>query len=378
MAFYSEQGTPFAQAVGLVDSTSRKFGSLTAYRDGSLGDDCPPCRCDSGDGSDGSGQREADDRFAMDTPKAWHDGIFRAHEAPPGTLRAFSSGTVGMPSEVIGLGLPLYINGREVKTPITLYHGASGLGALPEPDPTSYNLNMTAIPGGLGDAKLLLVAYVASKAGEAVRNALPSNYYGEGNLVTPWGVNDASAVREILNTIPAPGQLTLTTANTIVAQQLATGNLLYPTPQLLLYLAWALKSSDPAAWDAVRKKFTSPFFTQLIPFWLENFEVLGAAISELNKNPNDAAKAKFVSDLTTKLRPYPESVYMTWADGTITRGSGLINAGAATKDLKPIDPSALVVPDKDKEKPQTNYLLWGGVVAGVAALFYLTTRKPGR
>jgi len=68
---------------------------------------------------------------------SWHDGIFQADsDAGFGNLQASNSGSLGGDSmdglhgnSMDGLGMPLYIDGREVTRPITIHHGpVSGCG----------------------------------------------------------------------------------------------------------------------------------------------------------------------------------------------------------------------------------------------------------
>lgn len=99
MTFFSQQGIPFAQAVGAVESTERLLGSLRAYHDGSLGQECPPCNCAAppppGGGFPG------DNAFALDTPSSWHDGIFRAQRGQRGTLHATNDGVLSSPLQPV-------------------------------------------------------------------------------------------------------------------------------------------------------------------------------------------------------------------------------------------------------------------------------------
>jgi len=371
MAFFSNQGVPFAQAVGSVESTSRPLGPLTAYRDGSLGSDCPPCNCASGGGGgdrDGM-QEEVDSRFAFDTPKAWHDGIFQAHEGVPGMLHAHSSGTVGAPSEA--LGLPLYLNGREVTMPLTIHHGTMGLGA--DTSAEDLTLDVSKAPG-LADLKNLIRFWVASPLGKSVgldASTIPADWVN-----TPWSITDGMLIQTILNrkAVPSPEQLKISSYDTLVAPKLTVGDQFYPLPQLIFYLATSLRGAAPAAWEGYAKSWISPFFKNLIPFWTEAFQQMSKMVS--------AGSTQDAQIMAAGLRVYPESLTITWPDGTVTRGSGVLKQGATTAKEAVIPPS--VVPGTPEAKkaaeaaPTTNYILYGGLAALAVAGLYLTMKGPSR
>lgn len=99
-AYFSPQGQPFPQAVGEADS--RNISGEEA---------CVLC-----DTFKQGGESKPQDMGP--TPKAWHDGIFQADDGGNmGPLQAYHSGS-------LGLGMPLYIDGKLITRPMTIRHGS--------------------------------------------------------------------------------------------------------------------------------------------------------------------------------------------------------------------------------------------------------------
>ena len=368
MAFFSNQGIAFPQAVGTIfgpgkipQGQPRAFhegslgfmprlgglradqeGSLgsmmRAYRNGSLGDtDCPECPpCPGAEDPMSYSSESGSDRFlAKNTPHAYHDGIFMAPEQTDGTLQAEQNGSLSGG----GLGLPLYVNGRLVEDPITIHHGyLSGMGATSafNADTLPLLLEVNSLDA-LTDIRNLLVAYLVSPAGKAAgfdASTIPATY-----MATPsWGPVDMALVGNLVQKLDVP---TLQKSGFFPFANYMAGKSNVPTAPLLYWLGSAVNASNPDGFKAVLSSAKTPFFRATLA------EVVAGMVGVVPPSP-------VVNDIIAAM----SNTQITWPDGTSTIGDKVAPSGTT--------PSSTASAAKS-----TNYLLYGSLlaVAGVATWY---------
>lgn len=377
MAFFSQQGLPFSQAVGFVP----QLGPLRACNDGVLGadcPDCPPCSSSSSENNEtglslSSQDEEAASSFFTDRPRAWHDGIFSSPEGSEGSLHAFHDGSLGggtltaFRNGSLGgsltafhngsLGLPLYVNGRLVTDPITIHHGRlNGLGAA---------LDLSALPLivdfkdplALGDFRTLLKFFLSSPFVGGKGLPTYDAFYPEGAVASPgWSAYDSHAVNTIFNSKVFSG----TGAAFQKFKTFKLGDQNLPTAPFLYWLMASAAESDTNSASNIagmENLSNTPFFKVTLPNFMR-----GAVEAETMQSPAKDSRREELLNIIANTE-------INWPDGTVTVGDRLVKTGETTKDLK--------AEGSTNAAAKPNYLLYGGIAVGVVALGYLFRKQLG-
>jgi hypothetical protein len=410
-AYFSPQGIAFPQAVGSVEP-------LVAYRRGILGSGAPrfvpganlPNQAfNSGSlGGDilyqGNGVRLETDtpdssstsvfsddealmaRINSAPANSWHDGIFAAQDGGNvGPMQAYNSGS---------LGLPLYINGRQITKPMTIRHGSingcsgCGLGAdAPAADPASTPavvsptapsastpVTIPVVPAATlpstvsaGIDPLASIIDLGSPATLADMRAFLTwvsllQVGGNSSAVPPlpavpgWSQSDIDRVKMIDSTMAPPAQRGTLSNGMILGPDWLVGSQSIPTPAWILYLAAVMSGAGTAngnVWQG--NAYSTPFFLKTIPQYLAAYSA----------GKQDWAQTQTPISMLN-------SIMLTAPDGTVIQGGKVTISGATVTPGTP----GYVAPHATSSTPKM--LMLGGVAIGLVGLAWAFWPKKRR